>query len=140
MHDVLRLLDERGLELDTNLRRMLAILPQIDWGEVHALADRISARNNSKDYETMLAMIEDWLDAQVRGGARDHCRSILRAGLHPTRLYGKNWPRRRVRPKRSISTSGRSFSPFSPIWRRPRELSYPEQDRSGAVFGGHAKL
>ncbi|QBR70149.1 DNA polymerase III subunit delta' [Beijerinckiaceae bacterium] len=69
MHDVLRLLDERGLELDTNLRRMLADLPLIDWGGVHALADRISLRTNSKDYETMLSVIEDWLDTQVRGGA-----------------------------------------------------------------------
>ncbi len=69
MHDVLRLLDDRGLELDTNLRRMLDYLPQIDWGKVHALADQVTARNNSKDYETMLAAIDDWLDTKVRRGA-----------------------------------------------------------------------
>jgi DNA polymerase-3 subunit delta' len=70
VHNVLRLLDNQGIELDTNLSRMLDDLPHIDWSQVHALADRITARNNSSDYETMLATIEDWLDARVRHGAR----------------------------------------------------------------------
>jgi DNA polymerase-3 subunit delta' len=70
VHNVLRLLDNQGIELDANLGRILNDLPRIDWSQVHALADRITARNNSKDYEAMLAMIEDWLDARVRHGAR----------------------------------------------------------------------
>ena len=47
VHHVLRLLDDRGIELDAHLGRMLNDLPHIDWSEVHALADRITARNNS---------------------------------------------------------------------------------------------
>ncbi len=70
IHRVLRLLDERGLELDTNLGRMLDDLPRIDWSKVHAFADRIAARTNGNDYETMLAAIDAWLDARVRDGAR----------------------------------------------------------------------
>jgi DNA polymerase III subunit delta' len=70
IHRVLRLLDERGIELDTNLGRMLDDLPRIDWSEVHALADRIAARTNGNDYETMLAAVDAWLDARVRDGAR----------------------------------------------------------------------
>jgi DNA polymerase III subunit delta' len=69
-HNVLRLLDDRGNELDTNLGRMLDDLPRIDWSKVHALADRVTARNNGKDYETMLAAIDDWLDTRVRHGSR----------------------------------------------------------------------
>ena len=69
IHDVLRLLDDRGIELDTNLGRMLDDLPRIDWSKVHALADRVAARNNGKDYETMLAAIDAWLDTKVRRGA-----------------------------------------------------------------------
>ena len=69
-HHALRLLGDQGIELDASLRRMLNDLPHIDWSQVHALADRITARNNGKDYEMMLAMIEDWLDARVRLGAR----------------------------------------------------------------------
>jgi DNA polymerase III subunit delta' len=70
IHNVLRLLDDRGIAFDTNLGRMLDDLPRIDWSKVHALADRVAARNNGKDYETMLAAIETWLDTRVRHGAR----------------------------------------------------------------------
>jgi len=70
IHNVLRLLDDRGIELDTNLVRMLDDLPRIDWSKVHALAERVTARHNSKDYETMLAAVDDWLATRVRRGAR----------------------------------------------------------------------
>jgi DNA polymerase III subunit delta' len=70
VHNALRLLDNQGIALDGDLGRMLNDLPHINWTEVHTLADRVTARNNSKDYETMLAMIEDWLDARVRHGAQ----------------------------------------------------------------------
>jgi DNA polymerase III subunit delta' len=69
IHNVLRLLDDRGIELDTLLGRMLDDLPRIDWSKVHALADRVTARNNGKDYETMLAAIDAWLDTRVRHGS-----------------------------------------------------------------------
>ncbi len=69
IHNVLRLLDDRGIAFDTNLGRMLDDLPRIDWSNVHALADRVAVRNNGKDYETMLAAIDDWLDTRVRRGA-----------------------------------------------------------------------
>jgi DNA polymerase III subunit delta' len=69
IHNVLWLLDDRGIELDTNLGRMLDDLPRIDWSKVHALADRVAARNNGKDYDTMLAAIDSWLDTKVRRGA-----------------------------------------------------------------------
>jgi DNA polymerase-3 subunit delta' len=70
VHHALRLLGDQGIELDASLCRMLNNLPHIDWSQVHALADKITARNNGNDYEMMLAMIEDWLDARVRLGAR----------------------------------------------------------------------
>ena len=69
-YNVLRLLDDRGIELDLNLGGMLDDLPRIDWSKVHALADRVAARNNGKDYEAMLAAIDDWLDTRVRRGAQ----------------------------------------------------------------------
>ncbi len=40
MHDVLRLLNGRGVEFDAQLRRMLEDLPQVDWRAVHSLAER----------------------------------------------------------------------------------------------------
>jgi DNA polymerase III subunit delta' len=70
VHRLLRLLDREELAFDANLRRMLDGLPRIDWSEVHELAGRISARAGTKDYEAALAVIDDWLDAKVRDGAR----------------------------------------------------------------------
>jgi DNA polymerase III subunit delta' len=70
VHNVLRLLDSQGIALDGDLGRMLNDLPHINWSQVHTLADRVTARNNGRDYEIMLAMIEDWLDARVQRGAQ----------------------------------------------------------------------
>jgi DNA polymerase-3 subunit delta' len=70
IHNTLRLLDDQGAALDATLGHMLNDLPRVNWSQVHALADRITARNNSQDYETVLAVIEDWLDTRVREGAR----------------------------------------------------------------------
>jgi len=70
IHNVLRLLDDRGIELDTNLGRILDDLPRIDWSKAHALADRVTARKNGNDYAMMLSAIDAWLDTRVRLGAR----------------------------------------------------------------------
>ncbi len=70
VHNVLRLLDDRANEFDTNLECMLDELPRINWSKVHALAGRVAARDNGKDYETMLAAVDAWLDARVWRGAR----------------------------------------------------------------------
>lgn len=69
VREVLRLLDGGGIDLDASLRAMLDRLPAIDWRQVHALADRVAPRENSNDYETMLASVLDWLDAQIRRDA-----------------------------------------------------------------------
>jgi DNA polymerase-3 subunit delta' len=70
VHNALRLLNNEGIELDGDLHRILNGLPQINWSEVHALADRVTVRNHERDYEAMLTVIEDWLDARVRHGAQ----------------------------------------------------------------------
>lgn len=70
IHDVLRLLDEGSASTDAALRSLLEALPRIDWVQVHALAERVSARDGAKEYEMMRAAIEDWLTAKVREGAR----------------------------------------------------------------------
>jgi DNA polymerase-3 subunit delta' len=71
IHHALRLLDETELSLDMTIGRLLEDLPRIDWGKAHALADRIAGRNNSRDFESALAAVEDWLDARVRLGAQE---------------------------------------------------------------------
>jgi DNA polymerase III subunit delta' len=72
IHRALRFLDDGELSLDMAIGGLLDDLPVIDWSKAHALADRIAGRNNSKDFETALGAIEEWLDARVRIGAQQH--------------------------------------------------------------------
>ncbi len=72
VHRALRLLDDDELSLDHAIGGLLNDLPSIDWSRAHALADRIAGRNNTGDFETVLAAIDEWLDARVRLGAQQH--------------------------------------------------------------------
>ncbi|MGA3303915.1 MAG: DNA polymerase III subunit delta' [Methylovirgula sp.] len=65
----LRLLGERGLELDRDITRLLADLPTIDWRAVHEFADQIAGREGTADYEMFLAAIVDWIDERLRSEA-----------------------------------------------------------------------
>jgi DNA polymerase III subunit delta' len=78
IHRALRLLDDEGLSLDIAIGGLLGDLPRIDWGRAHALADRIAGRNNTKDYETALVVIDEWLDTKVRLGAQDPQNGCIR--------------------------------------------------------------
>lgn len=71
----LRLLGGRGLELDREIQRLLADLPFLDWRAVHELADQVTGRDSTADYEMMMVAIVDWIDAVIsreagRGAAR----------------------------------------------------------------------
>jgi DNA polymerase-3 subunit delta' len=75
LHNVLRRFSGEGLAFDGQLLRMLDALPEIDWREVHALADRIALPDSDADFESMIGAVFDWLQGQVRdktnlGGAR----------------------------------------------------------------------
>jgi len=94
VHRTLRLLDEEGIALETAVMRVLDELPQIDWNKAHILADRISARHNSTDYESTLALIDEWLDARVHLGAQD---------------YREDYARR--------------LAPFADVWEKLREAT-----------------
>ncbi|MBO0733260.1 MAG: DNA polymerase III subunit delta' [Methylocapsa sp.] len=71
IHRALRLLGDEQISLDRSLMQLLDGLPRIDWGTAHALAERIAAHNNGKDYEAALAATEEWLDAKIHLGARE---------------------------------------------------------------------
>ncbi len=67
----LRLLDPEQRALDAALASLLEELPRIDWNKVYALAGKIAASGNGKDYGTILSLIDEWLDTRVRLGAQD---------------------------------------------------------------------
>ena len=130
VHHALRLLDDQGIELDADLGRMLDDLPHIDWSQVHALADRITARNNSGDYETMLATIEDWLDARVRHGARTLQGACARR-LAPYALVWEKLSRGGARDRNLQSRQAASCSvPFRRSGGGDTRLLLPETERS----------
>jgi DNA polymerase-3 subunit delta' len=66
VREALRLLDGDGVAFDASLRAMLARLPQVDWLAAHALADRLTGRDNERAYETFMTAIYRWLDRKVR--------------------------------------------------------------------------
>ena len=70
VHDALRLLGNRGVELDAMVGRLLGGLPQVDWREVHKLADQATGRDGERAFEIAMTAIFDWLAARVRAGGQ----------------------------------------------------------------------
>ncbi len=85
VREALRLLDGDGVAFDKTLRGLFAKLPKVDWLAVHALADKLTGRDNESSYETFMRALRRWLDAQVRVGAGQ--------GAQPARLvaYANAW-------------------------------------------------
>ena len=71
IHRALRLLDGEQRLFDSELESLLDELPHIEWSKVYALADKIAAPGNGKDYDSTLALIDEWLDGKVRLAAQD---------------------------------------------------------------------
>ena len=55
-----------GLKLMGQIDQLLARLPEIDWKKVQQLADTVTKREATADYEAAQAAIYDWIDARVR--------------------------------------------------------------------------
>jgi len=74
VHDALRLLGHRGVELDALVGRLLERLPQVDWREVHRLADQVAGRDGEQAFDIAMMSTFDWLARRVRapgqGGPR----------------------------------------------------------------------
>ena len=66
VHDALRLLGHRGVELDALVGRLLERLPHVDWGQVHRLADQVTGRDGEQAFEIATTAIFDWLSRRVR--------------------------------------------------------------------------
>ncbi len=65
VHDALRLLGSRGIELDALVHRLLDRLPAVDWREVHRLADQVGGRDGEVGFGIAMAAIYDWLGRAV---------------------------------------------------------------------------
>src|SRR5947209_7996436 len=67
--EALRLLEGESSEVDAGLNDLLAALPNVDWRNVHILADAVAGRDNEANYENLMAKIFAFLDRSVRDGA-----------------------------------------------------------------------
>ena len=61
----LKLISGKSLDVSNRLESVLRNLPRVDWRDVHALADGITARANEEEYETFKDTILDWLHEQI---------------------------------------------------------------------------
>jgi DNA polymerase-3 subunit delta' len=61
------LLQEDGIATYRDFARLAAGAPELDVGEMHALADRVSGRGANDAYEGFLDTIRAWLGRRVRG-------------------------------------------------------------------------
>jgi DNA polymerase-3 subunit delta' len=69
LHGTLMLLNGQGVDFDTELEHLLGALPKLDFASIHALTERLSARERAADYEIFLAKVFDWLSGKVHAGA-----------------------------------------------------------------------
>lgn len=85
VRETLRLLDGDGVAFDASLTRLFERLPQVDWLMAHALADKLTGRDNEPAYETFMRALYRHLDARVR--------ALASAGAPPARLagYARAW-------------------------------------------------
>lgn len=65
VRDALRLLTGSGLALTGRIEALVSRLPQVDWVKVHELADGLTSRDKTEDFEAALAGIYDWIDRRV---------------------------------------------------------------------------
>jgi DNA polymerase III subunit delta' len=81
--EALRLLEGESRQFDAGLDALLTRLPDVEWREIHALADAVAGRENEIAYETLIAKIFTFLDRAVREGS----------ALGPARLqpYAEAW-------------------------------------------------
>ncbi len=61
----LKLISGKSLDVSTKLESILRNLPRVDWRDVHALADGVTARANEEEYETFKDTMLDWLHSQI---------------------------------------------------------------------------
>ncbi len=69
VREALRLLGGDGVAFDRTLRALFDRLPQVEWSAVHALADRLTGRDNEASYEIFMRALHRFLDARVKARA-----------------------------------------------------------------------
>ena len=106
VRDAMRLLDGSGLALARRIDALLARLPDVDWSGVHELADALTGREATEDFESTISAIFDWIGETVRTDA-----PIGAARLAP---YAEVWEK--------IAASARETEAFN-LDRRPLILS-----------------
>jgi DNA polymerase-3 subunit delta' len=67
LRTAIQLLDGEGVETFRAFQRLASNLPEVDYADVHALADRVSGRANEEAFAGFMEGLEGWLSRRVRG-------------------------------------------------------------------------
>jgi DNA polymerase-3 subunit delta' len=65
----LRLSHGEGAAFDAAMHALFAALPRVEWNAVHALADRLTGRDNEEAFEGFVRALHAFLDQRVRARA-----------------------------------------------------------------------
>ena len=58
-----------GLGMDDTIRRHLALLPKVDWAQIHALSDTLAGQANDAKFEQFYELLLDHLARLIRAAA-----------------------------------------------------------------------
>ncbi|MBV9245059.1 MAG: DNA polymerase III subunit delta' [Methylobacteriaceae bacterium] len=72
----LQLLDGEAMQFKERIAAMLTRLPEIEWKEVHRLAEAVAQRDAANEYSAVMTSIMDWLDDTVRNRAGQGARRL----------------------------------------------------------------
>jgi DNA polymerase-3 subunit delta' len=87
------MLEGGGVDTYLALTRLLARLPEIDVGEAHAFADRVSGRGAEDEWLGFSDLLSGWLNRRVRGENEPETTSPLApvAGTVPLERWAEVW-------------------------------------------------
>ena len=77
MRAALRRLDGEGAAFDAAVQALFAALPRVEWNAVHALADRLTGRDNEEAFESFIRALQGFLDARARAGAARGASAVI---------------------------------------------------------------
>jgi DNA polymerase-3 subunit delta' len=76
VREALKRIDPAMREMGAMIEAAVGRLPQVDFAQIHKLADAVSARGAGEAFDGLMNALYDWLSARARGGTSANLASI----------------------------------------------------------------